>query len=101
MRSLVYVNTFDDKDTIIQMARCSFDIHVQEILGPLMTGATLIMLHPGGTIDFDYLSKVLYIKQITYMHTVPSLLHSFFSFLEKYNNRIAVKYLRSLCSSGE
>ncbi|CAF4439736.1 unnamed protein product, partial [Adineta steineri] len=39
------------------MTRCSFDIHVQEILGTLLVGGTLIMLHPGGTIDFDYLSK--------------------------------------------
>jgi non-ribosomal peptide synthetase component F len=101
MCSLVCVNTFNEKDTIIQMARCSFDIHVQEILGTLMIGATLIMLHPKGTIDFDYLSEILDKKQITYIHTVPSLLHSFFTFLEKCNNRVAVKYLRSLCSSGE
>ncbi|CAM4989794.1 unnamed protein product, partial [Rotaria socialis] len=39
------------------MTRCSFDIHVQEILGTLLVGGTLIMLHPGGTIDFDYLSE--------------------------------------------
>ncbi|CAF4282717.1 unnamed protein product, partial [Adineta steineri] len=47
------------------MTRCSFDIHVQEILGTLLVGGTLIMLHPGGTIDFDYLSKVLQNRQIT------------------------------------
>ena len=46
-------------DIVIQMARCSFDIHIQEILGPLMIGATLIMLHPGGTIDFEYLFESL------------------------------------------
>ena len=83
------------------MARCSFDIHVQEILGIMMSGATLIMLHPGGTIDFDYLSKVVNSKQITYMHTVPSLLHTFLTFIEQYNTRDTVKYLRSLCSIGE
>jgi non-ribosomal peptide synthetase component F len=83
------------------MARCSFDIHVQEILGSLISGATLIMLHPRGTIDFGYLSIVLEKKQVTYMHTVPSLLYSFFNFIEKCNNRDALKYLRSLCSIGE
>jgi len=101
MHSLIYIDTFNENDTVVQMARCSFDIHVQEILGTLITGATLVMLHPRGTIDFDYLSEVLDKKQITYMHTVPSLLHNFFTFVEQCNKKDAMKYLRSLCSIGE
>jgi non-ribosomal peptide synthetase component F len=101
MRSLIYIDTFNEKDITVQMAKCSFDIHVQEILGILTIGATLVMLHPEGTIDFDYLSEVLSKKQITYIHTVPSLLHSFFIFLEQCDNRKSVKHLRSLCSIGE
>jgi non-ribosomal peptide synthetase component F len=100
MRSLVYINTFNKDDTVVQMSRCSFDIHVQEILGTLVIGATLVMLHPRGTIQFDYLFEVLDKKQITYMHAVPSLLQSFFTFIEQYYNRRGIQYLRSLCSSG-
>ncbi|CAF4130135.1 unnamed protein product, partial [Adineta steineri] len=101
MHSLAYINSFNKDDTVVQMTRCSFDVHVQEILGTLVVGGTLIMVHPNGTIDFDYLSKVLQNKQITYLHTVPSLLHSFFTFVEQNNNSNILKYLRSLCSSGE
>ena len=101
MHSLNYINTFNQNDTVVQMARCSFDIHVQEILGTLMIGATLVMLHPEGTIQFDYLSEVLERKQISYMHTVPSLIYSFFTFLKECHNRDALKHLRSLCSIGE
>ncbi|CAF4093222.1 unnamed protein product, partial [Adineta steineri] len=101
MHSLTYINSFNKDDTVVQMTRSSFDIHVQEILGTLLVGGTLIMLHPGGTIDFDYLSEVLQNKQITYLHTVPSLLHGFFNFAEQNNNQYVLKYLRSLCSSGE
>jgi non-ribosomal peptide synthetase component F len=101
MHSLTYIDTVNKNDIVIQMARCSFDIHVQEILGTLMIGGTLVMLRPKGTIDFDYLSNVLEKKQISYMHTVPSLIHSFFTFIKECNNRDALKYLRSLCSSGE
>ena len=101
MYSLVNIDTFNKHDTVVQMARCSFDIHLQEILGILMIGATLVMVHPGGTFDFDYLSKVLVKKQITYMHTVPSLLHRFFSFVEQYSTRDVLKYLRSICSIGK
>ena len=59
------------------------------------------MLHPQGTLDLEYLSTILEKKQITYMHTVPSLLHTFFNFIKEHNNRNALKYLRTLCSSGE
>ncbi len=101
MYSLIYVNTFNKDDIIIQMARCSFDIHLQEVLGTIMSGATLVMLHPKGTTDFEYLCTVLEEKQITYMHTVPSLLYNLFTFMQNFNNRDSIKYLRSLCSSGE
>ncbi|CAF1420124.1 unnamed protein product [Adineta steineri] len=101
IQSLVHNDIFNTYDTVIQMSRCSFDIHVQEILGILISGASLVMLHPKGTLDFQYLSKVLDKKQITYMHTVPTLLYSFFTFIEQRNNQYALKYLRSLCSSGE
>ncbi|CAF1593471.1 unnamed protein product, partial [Adineta steineri] len=101
IHSLAYINSFNKDDTVVQMTRCSFDIHVQEILGTLLVGGTLIILHPGGTIDFDYLSKVLQNKQITYLHTVPNFLHSFFIFIVQNKNINAVKHLRSLCSIGE
>ncbi|CAF4166253.1 unnamed protein product, partial [Adineta steineri] len=100
MHSLAYINSFNKHDTVVQMTRCSFDIHVQEILGTLLLGGALIMLHPGGMTDFDYLSNVLQRKQITYLSTVPSLLYSFFIFIEENKNKNAVKYLRSLCSGG-
>ncbi|CAF4173904.1 unnamed protein product, partial [Adineta steineri] len=99
--SLVDIDTFNKYDTIVQMTRCSFDIHVQEILGTLMNGATLVMLHPRGTLDFEYLADILNNKQITYMHTVPSLLHSFFTFMAQWKSSNIIKCLRSLCSSGE
>ena len=83
------------------MARCSFDVHVQEIFGPLMIGATLVMLHPRGTLDFEYLSTILQKKQITFMQSAPSLLHRFFTFINEYKNKDSVKYLRSLFSSGK
>jgi non-ribosomal peptide synthetase component F len=100
MHSLIYTDVFDENDTIIQMARCSFDIHVEDIIGTLLAGATLVMLHPKGNIDFEYLVSILKHKQISYMHTVPSLLLSFFTFLQETNNLNAIRYLRTLCSSG-
>ena len=101
MQSLIHINSFNEDDTAVQMARCSFDIHVQEIFGILTIGASLVMLHPRGTIDFDYLTRILYKQQITYVHAVPSLLYHLFTFLEQHRIRHVLQYLRSLCSIGE
>ncbi len=95
------IDSFNEKDTVVQMGRCSYDVHVQEVLGTLMIGATLVMLRPRGTIDFEYLSTIFGRKQITYMQTVPSLLHSFFAFVAESNKWKAVQYLRSIFSGGE
>ena len=101
MHSLIHIDTVNRNDTAIQMARCSFDIHVQEIFGILSHGATLIMLHPRGTMDLDYLANILYEKQISYMHAVPTLLHTLFHFLSQNNNLNRTQSLRSLCSIGK
>lgn len=101
MHSLISMNRFNKNDTTVQMASCSFDVHLEDIFGTLMAGGTLVMLHPSGNMDFHYLSRILQQKQITYIHTVPSLLHSFFIFLQETNNLGAIKYLHTLCNGGE
>ena len=82
------------------MARCSFDIHVEDIVGTLIVGATLVMLHPKGNMDFEYLARLLREKQITFMHTVPTLFNSFFSFLKENSCFSMIESLRTLCCGG-
>ncbi|CAF1369719.1 unnamed protein product [Adineta steineri] len=83
------------------MARCSFDNHLLSLVGTLTIGATLIMLRPEGHIDLDYLTRVLNEKQITTMHTVPSLWNSLFNFLNITNRTSSLQWLRTVCSGGE
>ncbi len=97
---MTYADTFNQNDTVVQMARCSFDIHVQEILGTLINGATIVMLRPRGTLDFEYLSTILHGKQITYINSVPSLFHSFFQYVEDCKRQNASEYLKRVCSGG-
>ncbi|CAF4184649.1 unnamed protein product, partial [Adineta steineri] len=101
MHSLININIFNEDDIVVQMARCSFDIHLFEIVGSLMVGAALIMLHPGGTIDYDYLLLVLDIKQVSYMDGVPSAMSAFLSFMQLEDKKDACKYLRCLTGGGE
>jgi len=97
----VLTGTFSDKYNVVQVVRSTFDIHVGDIIGTLIVGGTLVMLHPKGNIDFEYLSEVIRSKQITYMHTIPTLLHSFFTFLKDSDNISAIESLVSLCGIGE
>ncbi|CAF3978115.1 unnamed protein product, partial [Adineta steineri] len=101
MRSLVRVDVLNENDIIMQIARCSFDLHIQDIIGTLIAGGLLVMPHLGGTIDFDYLINVIKTKNVTCFTTVPAILQHLFSFLQKSTRLTAVKSLRSICSGGE
>jgi len=100
MCSLIYSDVVNEKDTVVQIARCSFDVHVQDIVGTVTIGATLVMLHPGGIIDFAYLIHIMKEKDITCISTVPSILYNFFTFLKQINYHNSMKCLRSVGSSG-
>ena len=100
IRALLHIGIMNKSDTLLQMARCSFDIHLQEIIGTLISGGTLVMLRPRGNIDFEYLCMILQMKQITFLYTVPTLLQSLFNFVRETKKLFAVKYLRSVCTGG-
>ncbi|CAF1557522.1 unnamed protein product, partial [Adineta steineri] len=101
MYSFVSVSTLKEDDVAVQMARSTFDVHLEQIVGILLIGATVVMLRARGMTDFDYLADVLYKKQITCLGAVPVLFQSFFSYLSQYKKIYVVKYLRSLFSGGD
>ena len=100
MHSLIHIKLFNKNDTVLQLVRCLFDTHVQDIMGTLMIGATLVMLHPRGNMDFIYISTVLEKQQITCITYVPSLLLGYFTFLKEANCSNAIKSLRTVCTGG-
>jgi non-ribosomal peptide synthetase component F len=67
-------------DTMMQMASCSFDVHVQEIIGSLTVGASCIMLHPQGNLDHQYIMQVMEKRQISYLQSVPAYLNNMLEF---------------------
>ncbi|CAF1213842.1 unnamed protein product [Adineta steineri] len=101
MYSLVCGDVLTENDTIMQISRCSFDTHVQDIMGSLTTGATLVMLHPGGLIDLTYLVDVIKKKNVTCFTSVPTILQYLFSFLKHSNNTTSLVSLRCVCTGGE
>ncbi|CAF4150612.1 unnamed protein product, partial [Adineta steineri] len=85
INSLVRLNLFTNKDTMIQMASCSYDVHAQEIIGALITGSTTIMLRPQGNMDLEYTTKVLNEKQVSYLQCVPAYVNTLLQFLQSHS----------------
>ena len=82
------------------MAQCSFDTHVQECLGTIMLGATLILLHPHGNVDLDYLSTTLQQHQVTFFSVVPSLMTGLLDYLMQNNRLLRLSNVRSYALLG-
>ncbi|CAF4447973.1 unnamed protein product, partial [Rotaria sp. Silwood2] len=57
IRSISEVGILSEEDTVVQMTPCSFDGHLEDIVGTLIVGGTLVMLRPHGHMDFEYLSN--------------------------------------------
>ena len=82
------------------MAHCSYDVHVQEILGTLIGGGSIVLLRPRGNMDFEYLIKIIQQKQVSYMQSVPSYVDNLIDFLSHYNTP-TLESLRTLDMGGK
>lgn len=88
-------------DITLQIARCSFDLHVADIVGSMAIGSTVIMLRPDGTLDFPYLAKTIKAKTVTHLTSVPSLLTGFVAYVHERFENDSLQSIRSLCSGGK
>jgi acyl-coenzyme A synthetase/AMP-(fatty) acid ligase len=100
MSSLVHIGILNNTDIILQIATCTFDAHVLEILVGLLLSATVIMLHPYGNIDSTYLIPTIQKKQVTYMLVVPAFLNELYDFMKK-RKLSGLASIRSCSLGGE
>jgi acyl-coenzyme A synthetase/AMP-(fatty) acid ligase len=81
--SFGHVGTLNKNDIMVQLATSTFDAHVLEIVGPLILGATIVMLHPNGNLDFSYFYQSVQVKQVTHLVAVPTFLNHVFESIKK------------------
>ncbi|WP_281561583.1 amino acid adenylation domain-containing protein, partial [Thalassomonas sp. RHCl1] len=62
------------QDKVLQKTPYSFDVSLQELIWPLISGACLVIAKPEGHKDPKYLESVIKKHQITTLHFVPSML---------------------------
>nr|QMN69952.1 PsoB [Pseudomonas putida] len=89
------------EDVVLQKTPFSFDVSVWEFLWPLQTGARLVMAHPGGHRDPEYLRQVIQSEGITTLHFVPSMLDVFLSSAANPAPTGTVQAVRRVLCSGE
>jgi non-ribosomal peptide synthetase component F len=99
MFSVVYIDIFNDADAVVQIAACTFDAHVQEILGALVISATVVMLHPYGNMDYMYLISTVQNKQVTLIVAVPALIKELCDIIKE-RNIPTLTSIRSFISAG-
>ncbi|CAF0888335.1 unnamed protein product [Didymodactylos carnosus] len=85
-----------DSEVLLQLSQCSFDVHITEILGSLIVGYQLVLLHPNGLFDLHYLSATIKSHQITQMDTVPTYCHTLCEFwiINKYERFDTIRWWR-------
>ena len=62
-------------DRMLHKASISFDVALDEIFTPLVSGATVELASPGRQADPAYLVDIVRRRELTCIHFVPSLLH--------------------------
>ena len=83
-------------EVVLQKTPYSFDVSVWEFFWPMMAGATVVLAEPEGHKDVGYLEEVIEQEQVTTLHFVPSMLHTFLE-----NARGESRSVKRIFSSGE
>ncbi|HEX9935555.1 MAG TPA: amino acid adenylation domain-containing protein, partial [Longimicrobium sp.] len=65
------------QDAVLQRTSLSFDVSVRELFSPLLAGARLVLLRPGGQREVDYLVEVVRRREVSTLVLTPSQMQAF------------------------
>ncbi|CAF2092174.1 unnamed protein product [Rotaria magnacalcarata] len=101
VRALVEGGIFITSDNILQLASIKWALHHFEVINAITTGASLILLRPGGQLDINYLCKTMTDKQVSTLiasATMRRLLTDYITINEE--KVTSMKYLRIFAMGG-
>jgi len=85
------------EDAVLQKIPMNFDVSVNELFWPLVSGARLVVARPGGHRDDAYLVERVEDRRVTVLHALPSTLEIFLG--ERARERCAT--LKLVVTGGE
>ncbi len=68
---------FGAGDALLQRTSLSFDVSVRELFQPLLVGARLVIMRPGGQRDVDYMVGLVRCREVSTMVLTPSQMQAF------------------------
>jgi amino acid adenylation domain-containing protein/non-ribosomal peptide synthase protein (TIGR01720 family) len=89
-----------EEDIVLQKTPYTFDVSGWEFHWPMMYGARLHFLRPGGEKDPLHILEVINERKVTTLHFVPSMLGVFLQVLDDENSK-TLRSLRRVICSGE
>ena len=90
-------NVIQPIDTVLHHTPVTFDIHLSEIIGTLIVGGQVTLLHPNGNLDMNHFSKTISHQQVTCLNIAPSFLTMIIGHLCNVDNKDPFENT-SLCS---
>ncbi|CAF1312241.1 unnamed protein product [Adineta steineri] len=95
------LHMYTSQDQVLQVAACSWILHISEIMLPLVVGGTLVLLRPNGHLDMDYFSQTLIQQQVTTITIGPGIVRALTSYLEKTQRLATLKFVHNVIIGGE
>jgi non-ribosomal peptide synthetase component F len=94
------VGIYTVQDQVLQVATCSWILHLTEISLPLIVGGTLILLRPDGHLDMAYFAQTLLHQQVTTLLIGPGIIRALTNYLEISQRMETFSFVRNLCTAG-
>ncbi|CAF4099654.1 unnamed protein product, partial [Adineta steineri] len=95
------LDVYTSQDQVLQVAACSWILHISEIMLPVVVGGTLVLLRPNGHLDMDYFSQTLIRQQVTTITIGPGITRALTSYFEKTERLATLKFVRNVIIGGE
>jgi non-ribosomal peptide synthetase component F len=92
---------YSSRDQILQVAVCSWGMHLLEIPLPLVLGGTLVLLRPGGHLDMAYFSGTVIHQQVTTLTIGAAMARALGDYLEMSRQLNTVQRVCNLCITGK
>ncbi|CAF1063333.1 unnamed protein product [Adineta steineri] len=95
------LSVYTSQDQVLQVAACSWILHISEIILPLVVGGTLVLLRPNGHLDMDYFSETLMQQQVTTITIGPGIIRALTNYFETTQRLVTLKFVRNVITTGE
>jgi non-ribosomal peptide synthetase component F len=94
------VGMYTIRDQVLQVAACSWNLHIFETSLALVVGGTLVLLRPNGHLDMAYLSQTLMHQKVTTLTIGPGIIRALTNYIEMTQQLETLKFVRNLCATG-